>query len=470
MHGPEREQSWRIRGSCHLRGETTETCEACYRGTEYTLVDALKHLHAEGTSPAHEIPERPDEDPCTVWLQNSKMPEGHAAFRELTYHLEVFLDDLKTTLERLKELHLFIARPGVGLDTPAEIMNGSAQRDGESNGEQNSGSNAGKSDNAPESTRKNQANQTSNTNRELQISKQKSATPALPISLLRSFENIMTLFAIQARAIVLTNRRALNESSWGKREFKARNAYVSVLKAVMECLERSKQDLLQSIAAEGGKTVRLGAVGPEYIVGMIMANVQPGVFRSGVGSCDVPRKFIGLGGELRRGTRRRVVTWTDDPDMGNKTRELSDRQKDTEMMTLDLIALYTEHARAISFSATMHPQRHAFLAIRAFEEELRAIHRIYDTQWHTVVNYGKVTRSDSFPVSDEERRTRSLLESGLVVRNMRDRRRDMEELQKMLDWMEELRQRVIESIEVLDEGHGKAIRVFTLVTLFFLPL
>ncbi len=45
--------------------------------------------------------------------------------------------------------------------------------------------------------------------------------------------------------------------------------------------------------------------------------------------------------------------------------------------------------------------------------------------------------------------------------------RDVEDFRRGLA---DLRQRVIENIEVLDEGHGKAVRVFTLVAPFFLPL
>ncbi|KAJ3490413.1 hypothetical protein NLG97_g5786 [Lecanicillium saksenae] len=447
MHAQDSEQSWQVRGFCRLRGgaPAQETCHACEVGAEYTLVDALEHLHAgKMSSEAHEIPQRPDEDPCTVWLQPSKTPTENVVLSELIHNLQMFSDNLKTTLDHVKELHLFIAHPGGGMNGHAEKQSSSAEPDGNADGKMNS---------------------------EQQPGRSKPATPALPISLLRAFEHIVTLFAVQARNTVLTMRRTENETKWRKREGQARRAQALLMNVVKEYLERSKQDLIQSIAAECGKAVRLGAVGPEYIAGMVMVNVQPGVFRSGAGCSDVPRAFVDPGRDLRMGTRRRVVTWTEDPDGGDKAcGEPPDGQKRAEMMSLDLIALYTEHARALTFSATMRPQRQAFFAIRAFEEELRAIHRLYNTQRHSVTNFGRVTNSDSFPVTNRERKARFALESGLVRRSIKDRKRDMDELEYMLDWMRELRQRVIESIEVLDEGHGKAIRVFTLVTLFFLPL
>ncbi|KAM3552768.1 hypothetical protein MY1884_007032 [Beauveria asiatica] len=44
------------------------------------------------------------------------------------------------------------------------------------------------------------------------------------------------------------------------------------------------------------------------------------------------------------------------------------------------------------------------------------------------------------------------------------------EVRTLLGRSQRLREQVKQSIEILEEGHGKAIRVFTIVTLFFLPL
>ena len=45
-----------------------------------------------------------------------------------------------------------------------------------------------------------------------------------------------------------------------------------------------------------------------------------------------------------------------------------------------------------------------------------------------------------------------------------------EELDKLKRSAEELQDRVKQMIEITDEDHGKAIRVFTIVTLVFLPM
>jgi 2-hydroxy-3-keto-5-methylthiopentenyl-1-phosphate phosphatase len=45
-----------------------------------------------------------------------------------------------------------------------------------------------------------------------------------------------------------------------------------------------------------------------------------------------------------------------------------------------------------------------------------------------------------------------------------------DEVMKLTDSTTALGDRVKETIEIMDEDHGKAIRVFTIVTVFFLPM
>lgn len=62
------------------------------------------------------------------------------------------------------------------------------------------------------------------------------------------------------------------------------------------------------------------------------------------------------------------------------------------------------------------------------------------------------------------------LKNALLSRLKAEKNREMRDVDDIRHGLADLRQTVIGSIEVLDEGHSKAIRVFTLVTLFFLPL
>jgi hypothetical protein len=45
-----------------------------------------------------------------------------------------------------------------------------------------------------------------------------------------------------------------------------------------------------------------------------------------------------------------------------------------------------------------------------------------------------------------------------------------DEVRELYNSTEALRERVKQTLEIMDEGHGKAIRVFTFVTVFFLPM
>ncbi|KAK2752651.1 hypothetical protein CKAH01_17678 [Colletotrichum kahawae] len=440
MTAAEGEQSWIIRGSCynHAKSPVDGTCDSCESKKEYDLIGALEHLHARSghtQSPDHQVPAAPHEDPCIVWLQNSKTAERDRLFNTLIEDLTVFKGDLGRILDVSRELHLFIARPG---NRPEEGFNEHARGDQQTQEQKRS------------------INQTE--------------APALPTSLLRAFENIVALFSVQARIVLLTSRENESRGRRNNRVYKGKTRYISTLDEVITCIESAREDLILGITAENTSSVRLGAVGAEYIVAMAMANVQTGAFRIGAGSSKVPLSFAGFGGEVRRGTRRRAVTWTEDLEVPDAVSQRPGHKVATPTTSLDLIALYAAHARALDFNASLRPKRRAFLAIRALEEELQALKDLNVTQWHCLDNSKRVSDPISFRVVDRERKARFPLERKVIERAKAERRREHDELIAMLHRAADLRARVKESIEVLDEGHGNAIRVFTLVTLFFLPL
>lgn len=472
-------------------------CQACSDKTEYSLVDALEHLHASSAFPrSHAIPERPHEDPCIVWLQHIDNPRTHRQFSDLLANLQDFNEDLKQISELSRELHLSVARPRI----QARVSVGEGdRRDSRGTTTKNSSLHHGENGGGSSSSRHAAAvkDETAHNGhvpnghkepppRSSHAASSSETTPALPGSLLDSFECILTLFTVQARVVVLRMREFDHGKTWTRRAFKAEKECITLVGRVTAYLERAKQDLILSIVAKDHKSVRLGAVGPEYITGMLISNVQTGVFRLGAaGSSRVMMESMagttaggGGGGELlRRGTRRSLVTWTDD--FGQKEASTATQRSaqpgaaaaGTQAATsLDFLALYTEHARALEFSASVNPRRRAFLAIRALEDELRAIKSICALQLHCLDNTIRTMDPLSFRVTDREREVRFPLELKVLLDSKGDRQRETEDLAVMLEWMGDLRQRVIESIEVLDEGHGKAIRVFTLVTLFFLPL
>ncbi|KAJ0352391.1 hypothetical protein COL154_006603 [Colletotrichum chrysophilum] len=220
----------------------------------------------------------------------------------------------------------------------------------------------------------------------------------------------------------------------GHRQNVCKTRYVSTVDTALRRLETAREDLINGIAAKNLSSGRLDAVGGEYIAAMAMANVQTGAFRISAG----PQVPI--------------------------------HKAQAQTMSLDLIAFYTAHLNALDFKTNQHPHRRAFVAIRALEEELQALRYLNITQWHCLDNSKRVSDPTSFRVVDRERNARFSLEKKAVERAKADRRREGNELLTMLHRAGDLRAKVKESIEVLDEGHWNVLRVFTLYTLLFLPL
>lgn len=455
MQAAEGEQSWRIRGSCRRNEETAAqgVCQACDDKAEYTLIDALQHLHTNDLiSESHPIPQRAREDACFAWLEHTKIPGDNAHFNDLAAELEKFRDDLDGIWTLCRNLHLFIARPGVSQEG----------KRGDST-EQSHHSNQGSSSDS----------QSSESLKGVSASniKKQSQAPALPGSLLQAFEHIITLFSLEARALVLMMRDSESTRVFSDGPaFRARREYEIVAHKATQCIIRSRDNLVRSIIEEDDDAVRLGAVGPEYIVILANSNLQTGIYCHKKDS-ERHQVSTSTGIEIRIGTERRVETFSSSIDeTKEQTSEAAKKKTRTQLVSTDLIALYKEHASALDFSASIDPQRRAFLAIRAFEEELKAIRRVAAIQYHSVEDMLRIIEPRSFRSMAMERLTRFAFEQTVGVRAKRERMRERDEIREMQELMADLRQRVVEGIEVLDEGHEKAIRVFTLVTLFFLPL
>lgn len=456
MQAAEGEQTWRIRGSCRSNDENTAqgVCQACDDKTEYILIDALQHLHTNDViSETHPIPQRAKEDPCFAWLEHTTIPENNRYFEELAAELGKFRDDLDRIWTLCRNLHLFIARPTVS----QEGKRGDNAEQGHGSSNQGSSSDSQSSESLKGLSGSND--------------KKRFKSPALPGSLLQAFEHIITLFSLEARALVLMMRDS--ESTRVFRDgpaFRARREYEIVAHKATQCLLRSRDNLVRSIIEEDDNAVRLGAVGPEYIVILALSNLQTGIYCHKKES-ERHQVSTSTGIEIRIGSERRVETFSSSIDESKeKTAEVAKKKPRTQLVPRDLVALYKEHASALDFSASIDPQRRAFLAIRAFEEELKAIRRVAALQYHSLEDMLRIIEPRSFRSIAMERLTRFTFEQTVGVRAKRERMRERDEIREMQDLMADLRQRVVEGIEVLDEGHEKAIRVFTLVTLFFLPL
>ncbi|KAF5598796.1 mg2+ transporter [Fusarium pseudocircinatum] len=125
---------------------------------------------------------------------------------------------------------------------------------------------------------------------------------------------------------------------------------------------------------------------------------------------------------------------------------------------------------------TISPIGLEFLEISALKEEMEALRIIFEVQTRTVKAFAQVLSLDFFTQDTTDRadlghRTDMY---GLEKRHLDTHIQSLAEDGKTLEILQRIltatRHDMKQMIEVLDEGHGKAIRVFTFVTLFFLPL
>ncbi|RFU74984.1 mg2+ transporter [Trichoderma arundinaceum] len=112
--------------------------------------------------------------------------------------------------------------------------------------------------------------------------------------------------------------------------------------------------------------------------------------------------------------------------------------------------LYKDYTSRLHYQANRRPQKRVFSDIHDLEEELDAL--------ETLPLYTS-TRKHQYQTESAYRddQLQQLETRGRDIDNMKTRSRFLKE-------------QVKQTIEIMEEDHGKAIRVFTFVTLFFLPL
>ena len=471
------DQVWTIRDISALM--PLGGCVSCQKAEKYTLDGALEHLHSFHSSqalgrpscPGHATTSRPYEDPCVVWLQGTEPVHRSALWSDVMTEVERFLANLWGMLEKTQELHLFLAR-----NNPASEVNDESPQvadDGNKGIPKTRRGTAGRS-----ATQKQWQEQKERPDEDLEVP----TTPALPSNLLRAFEEILKSFRTTARIIARMTRRAKDAAGEGE---KARPAYqrrregtFHIQRDIMECLDGAREGLILGItAADRVAAIRMGAVGLEYIGAMILANVQNGTFHfTGSHSADASDMTT----TIRSSTRRSTIKWIEGGDVGiaeeghaipptTKRGKEAPRRSPT-IMSLNLLALYSSHLLALDFSAKMDPRRQTFLALEALDHELLCLSQLCGYQRDALEDTARVLKPSSFGVTTKKRIALYPLERDLLDMHKERRNAQLSALENMRSEVAALQVIIRQMIAVLDEDHSKAIRVFTLVTLLFLPL
>ncbi|KAH6967634.1 hypothetical protein BKA56DRAFT_678796 [Ilyonectria sp. MPI-CAGE-AT-0026] len=237
--------------------------------------------------------------------------------------------------------------------------------------------------------------------------------PHLLSNLVYSFEEIVWKYVLTAKELLWTNRARLRNWERGlalpmpKPLTMIRDWSKSTEEKIQEYLGLAKRDII-ILGTTRGDVDRLiiAPVGPEFIVASLISNIQNHTILQGTG------------------------------------------QK------MEIAKHYRKVSLGLRFGATRDPKRRRFLEISALEEELEALRTVAQVQTQLIRAYRKVLEPTAFQSATTDW---AYLKDRQAMYPLEKKRLDLQD-QKLAD------------DKVLEEGHGKAIRVFTFVTLFFLPL
>ncbi|KAG6353490.1 hypothetical protein INS49_005671 [Diaporthe citri] len=259
--------------------------------------------------------------------------------------------------------------------------------------------------------------------------------PQLPRSLVHAFDALLSYYIFTAKQFSLINRSLrptekprASTDLLGVRLQRVKRRCRKVSLDVTDLLTNAKKDiLLQGTRDQDEDALGLRAVSAEFLMAALVTTVQ--------------NRNINL------------------PDAGGQR-------------SSDVIDMYKKYNSQIHFEANRRPQRRVFIAIHELEEELRALGRVLESQTRLLTWYtGKIEprySDSSYEAYREPYRYR--FEKDYIERQRRILSRRQSDVTRLQDKAAALKQHVAQMLAVLEEDHGKAIRVFTIVTLFFLPL
>ncbi|KLO98110.1 uncharacterized protein Y057_12283 [Fusarium fujikuroi] len=255
------------------------------------------------------------------------------------------------------------------------------------------------------------------------------------VSLIHCFEYIICKFLLAAEEASLINQSRLRnfetgtQNSADKEVLAVRVKIKEINQKIYEQLDLATRDIMMSGTTRGDKDQLIVCdIGPEFLLANLISNLQ----------------------------NHTIVRQTG--------------------QTLDIIQYYRRVSSSLQYIAVRDPRRRRFLEISALEEETEALHAVIEIQMRMVKAFKKILNPDFFrheTTDDEYLRNRSrrhILEREHLERHLQKLSENIRSLETLLGIAQVTKYKMKQVLEVLDEGHGKAIRVFTFVTLFFLPL
>ncbi|TGJ82820.1 hypothetical protein E0Z10_g5942 [Xylaria hypoxylon] len=262
-------------------------------------------------------------------------------------------------------------------------------------------------------------------------------------SLVRVFEHI-TIILTSSCDFMVRVEKAMRKGhpkvlDNNKLKSQLRRTLNQIVSSAQKDLEQAKVDIILASRTENRPgDATLASIGPEFII----AAISNGLFLR----------------QLR-----------ETPD--NSTSPKDDMDADSmETKHVNVGEVYKRYANKLQLQVNQRPQKRLLPDIYALEEELDILLRLNHWQQKFCHDFLRVLDPISYRITTKARISYFRTESHYLLKTIRRlevRYNDLHSLQKRA---EKLRDQLQQSIEIEEESHGKAIRVFTFVTLFFLPL
>jgi len=397
--------------SPHLT-DSDSGCAPCGRRHEYdSLEAALDHLHTGHGHGSHASKFRPADDPCVVWIQtrgniNRDLAAVERDLRPALSIIREFIDYLGDLQRGGEELHMFIA---------VQPLPGSAKA------------------------------------KDLAENKTPPSLPSLPSGVVHAFEEIVSLHLHMAQRLSLASRRRSYAQDVGhttqETVFRAGEKCRRCFTQATNLFESAKRVLIMPGAATAAtRGINLEPVGPHYLVMVVLAHLQNRAL--------TPTHSVAPGLSSSFSSRQRS----------------SGGGHEKPLQALHMLDLYADYANMLQYQVNQRPRRRLFLDIRGLEEELEAMAQLARTQQALFDKLTKVFDPATYRIATAARRAMYTLETRSIDRQRTKLWEKELGYHSLQEKGRDLKEQVRQSLEILEEGHGKAIRVFTIVTLFFLPL
>ncbi|KAJ4295018.1 hypothetical protein N0V90_007026 [Kalmusia sp. IMI 367209] len=132
--------------------------------------------------------------------------------------------------------------------------------------------------------------------------------------------------------------------------------------------------------------------------------------------------------------------------------------------------MYREYLTTLQFQVNHRPGKRLLRSINLLQEELTILAQVNDWQTQLVQNYIRVLDDSTYPVDIPSRRALFPFEKLLLNSCLENLALTREEYEDQIRRCGPLSDTTKQSAEINEEDHGKAILVFTVVTVIFLPL